>query len=43
MIKEGKSKAYIQYSRIEIQWYTFMTGQGNTLAYIHFRSKKGSA
>ena len=33
MIKEGKSKAFIQYSGIEIQWYTFMIGQGNTLAY----------
>ena len=40
MIKEGKTKAHIQYNGIGIPWYTSMIDQGNTLAYIHLRSKK---
>ena len=40
MIEEGKTKAHIQYSGIEILWYTSMIDQGNTLAYIYLGSKK---
>ena len=41
MIEEGKTKAHIQYSGIEILWYTSMIDQEDTGIYrFHLRSKK---